>query len=145
MRGTFLQLAVIALLIIPGGCATSVDMDAMNRRIDDNTARLNTLEKADVQKNREAATRSEERLRALQKEVDALRKELADSKWTVDNLTEKVESLAAYREEVEQFIAQFRKKSGEIDKSLEDMTTRLEADVRSLAEKLKKLLEEGTQ
>jgi predicted RNase H-like nuclease (RuvC/YqgF family) len=141
MRGFFLQLAVIALLIIPGGCATSVDMDAMNRRIDDNTARLNTLDKTDVQRSREA----EEALQALQKEVDALRKELADSRWTVDNLTEKVESFAAYREEVEQFITQFRKKSGEIDRSLEDMTTRLEADVRSLAEKLKKMLEEEPQ
>jgi hypothetical protein len=42
-------------------------------------------------------------------------------------------------------MTQFRKRGGEIDKTLEDLTTRLEADVRSLAEKLKKMLEEGSQ
>ena len=48
-------------------------------------------------------------------------------------------------EEIEQYMVQFRKRGGEIDKTLEEMTNRLEADVRSLAEKLKTLLEEGSQ
>ena len=77
--------------------------------------------------------------------MEVLRKEFADSRWTVDSLAEKVESFAAYREEIEQFMTQFRKRGGEIDKALEEMTNRLEADVRGLADKLRKMLEEASQ
>ena len=62
-----------------------------------------------------------------------------------EDLAEKVEAFSAYRQEIEQYMAQFRKRGGEIDKALEDMTNKLETDVRSLAEKLRKMLEDGSQ
>ena len=42
-------------------------------------------------------------------------------------------------------MAQFRKRGGETDNALEEITNRIEADVRSLADKLGKMLEEGSQ
>jgi len=145
MRNSFPHLSLVLLLAFTTGCATSVDMDSVNRRIGENNARIVALEEAQMKQDREAASSKSEKLQALQEEVEAIRKDFADSRWTVDDLTEKVESFGAYIEEVEQFMTQFRKKGGEIDKALEEMTNRIEADVRSLAEKLGEMLEEGSQ
>ncbi len=145
MRNFFPHLSIIVLLAFSAGCATSVDMDSVNRRIDDNAARIADVEEARAKQDRETVSSRGEMLEALQAEIEALRKDFADSRWTVDGLTEKVESFGAYVQEVEQFMAQFRKRGGEIDKALEEMTNRLEADVRSLAEKLRKMMEEVSQ
>lgn len=145
MRSPFPHLSFIILLVFTVGCATSVDMDSVNRRIGENAARIGAVEEAQAKQDREAASTRGEKLQALQGEIEALRKDFADSRWTVDGLAEKVESFGAYVQEVEQFMARFRKRGGEIDKALEEMTNRLEAEVRSLAEKLRKMLEEGSQ
>jgi len=145
MRNSFSRLITVTFLVFITGCATSVDMDSMNRRIDDNAARIASLEERQARLDQGASSSKGDQLKALQEELEALRKEFADSRWTVDDLTEKVESFGAYVQEVEQFMAQFRKKGGEMDKALEDMTNRLEADVRSLSEKLKKMLEDRSQ
>jgi len=145
MRSFFPHLSIIFFLVFTVGCATSVDMDSVNRRIDDNAARMAALEEAQAKQEQEAVSSRGEKLQALQEEVDALRKQFADSKWTVDELAEKVESFAAYSKEIDQFMSQFRKRGGEIDKTLEDLTNRLEADVRGLADKLRKMLEDGSQ
>ncbi|MCJ7500317.1 hypothetical protein MUP29_08680 [bacterium] len=145
MRNFFPHLSFIALLAFTVGCATSVDMDSVNRRIDDNASRLATLENAQVKQDQQAASEKDEKLQALQAEIETLRKDFADSKWAVGDLAEKVEFFAAYREEIEQFMAQFRKKGGEMDKALEELTNRIEADVRSMAEKLKEMLEEESR
>ena len=145
MRVLFPHLSVIALLVLTVGCATAVDMDSLNRRIDDNATRLATLENAQVKQEQEAESEKGKKLQALEDEIESLQKDFADSKWALDDLTEKMESFTAYMEEVEQFIVQFRKKGGEMDKALEEMTNRIEADVRSLAEKLKTMLEEESR
>jgi len=145
MRNSFPHLSLVLLLAFTTGCATSVDMDSVNRRIGENNARIVALEEAQMKQDREAASSKSEKLQALQEEIEAIRKDFADSRWTVDDLTEKVESFAAYIEEVEQFMTQFRKRGGEIDKALEEMANRIETDIRSLAEKLGKMLEEGSQ
>jgi len=145
MKSLFALLSCVALLVVATGCATSVDMDSMNRRIDDNAARIAGLEDAQAKQDREAASARNDQIQALQAELEALRKDFADSRWTVDDLQEKVASFGAYMEEVQQYMSQFRKKGGEMDKALEEMTNRLEADVRSLAEKLKRLLEEDSK
>jgi len=145
MKSLFALLSCVALLVVATGCATSVDMDSMNRRIDDNAARIAGLEDAQAKQDREAASARNDQIQALQAELEALRKDFADSRWTVDDLHEKVASFGAYMEEVQQYMSQFRKKGGEMDKALEEMTNRLEADVRSLAEKLKRLLEEDSK
>ena len=145
MRNFFPHMSFIALLVFTVGCATSVDMDSVNHRIDDNASRLATLENAQVKQDNKATSEKSEKLQALQAEIETLRKDFADSRWAVGDLTEKMESFTAYMDEVEQFMVQFRKKGGEIDKALEDMTNRIEADVRSLAEKLKEMLEEESQ
>jgi len=145
MRSSLPLLIAGVFLVVIAGCATSVDMDTMNRRIDDNAARIATLEEKQARFDQEASSTQSDKFQALQAELEALRKEFADSKWTVDDLAEKVESFGAYVKEVDQFMEQFRKKGGEMDKALENMTNRLETDVRSLSEKLKKLLEDQSQ
>ena len=145
MRIIFPHLSFLILLVFSAGCATSVDMDSVNRRIDDNAARLAAIEQAQAKQDTEAVSAKSDKLKAMQDEIEALRKEFADSRWTMDNLAEKVEAFAAYREEIEQFMGQVRKRGPEIDKALEEMTNRLEADVRGLAEKLRKMLEDGSQ
>jgi septal ring factor EnvC (AmiA/AmiB activator) len=145
MRDSSPRLLIVVLLLFTAGCATSIDMDSVNRRIDDNAARIAAVEQAQAKKDQETGSSRGEKLQALQDEIEALRKEFADSRWTMDGLTEKVESFAAYIKEVEQYLIQFRKRGGEIDKALEEMTNRLEADVRSLAEKLKTILDEESQ
>ena len=141
MRSLFPRLSFIGLLVLATGCATSVDLNAVNRRIDDNAARIAVLEQARTKQDAEAVSARNRELKSLQAEVEALRKEFADSKWSVDNLTEKLESMGAYLEEVQQFMAQMRKKGPEMDKALEEMTNKLETEVRSLTEKLKLMLE----
>jgi len=145
MRSILPHLSVTLLLVFTAGCATSVDMDSVNRRIGENTSRIGALEKEQAEQDREAVSSRDQKLQVLQEEIEGLRKDFADSRWTVDNLAEKVESFDAYVEEIEQFMAQFRKRGGEIDKALEEMTNRLEADVRSLAEKLREMLDDGSQ
>jgi peptidoglycan hydrolase CwlO-like protein len=145
MRSFLPHLSVTLLLVFTAACATSVDMDSVNRRIGENTSRIVALEEEQAKQGREAVSSKDQKLLALQEEIEGLRKDFADSRWTVDNLAEKVESFDAYVEEVEQFMAQFRKRGGEIDKALEEMTNRLEADVRSLAEKLREMLDDGSQ
>ena len=145
MRGSFHRLAVLGLMLLTAGCATAVDLDSVNRRIDDNATRIAAVEKAQAQRDARKTSEAEQKIQALESELETLRKELADSNWSMKTLTEKVEAFGAYMEEMEQFMTQFRKKGGEMDKALEALTNRLEADVRSLADKLKKMLEEDRQ
>jgi chromosome segregation ATPase len=142
MRGSSL-LPVVLAVVLASGCATAVDMDVMNSHIDDNTRRIEALERAQDRQKTEARSDTAKRLESLQDEVDSLQKDLADSKWTVREMTEKVESFKAFMGEVEQFMAQYRKKGGEVDKALEQITNRLEADIRSLADKLRQMLDSG--
>ncbi len=138
MRSGFCLCAVLVVALATG-CATAVDMDTVNSRVNDNTRRIESLERA--QEQRSAGSGSAQQLESLQKNVDALQKEMADSKWTMSELAGKVESFQALMGEVQQFMIQYRKRGGEVDKKLEQLTTRLEADVRGLAEKLRQMLE----
>jgi peptidoglycan hydrolase CwlO-like protein len=139
------RFAVLAVLVLTTSCATAVDLDSVNGQLKDHDARIGALEKAQAAQKAEAESEVGEKVQGLEDEVEALRKDFADSRWTVGELSEKVESFKAYMDEVEQFMTQFRKKGGEIDKALEDITNRLEADVRGLADKLRKMLEDSTQ
>jgi chromosome segregation ATPase len=145
MGNLFSRFAVLLVLLLSTGCATAVDLDSVNGQLKDHDNRLAALERAQDQQDADAGSIVDEKVQGLQDEVEALRKDFADSKWTVNELTERVESFKAYMDEVEQFMAQYRKKGGEIDKALEEITNRLEADVRSLADKLRKMLDESTQ
>ncbi|MDT8395351.1 MAG: hypothetical protein RRA32_02740 [bacterium] len=135
------RFAVLSVLVLTTGCATAVDLDSVNGQLKDHGTRIGVLERAQTARKAEDQSRFGEKLQGLEDEVETLRKDFADSRWTVNELGEKVESFKAYMDEVEQFMAQYRKKGGEIDKALEDITNRLEADVRVLADKLKKMLE----
>ena len=126
------------------GCATAVDMDALNSRLDNNTKRIEALERAQNRQQTQARSDTARKVESLQQEVQKLREDFADSNWTVGELAEKVESLRAFMEEVQQSMGQLRRKGGEIDKALEEITNRLEADVRSLAEKLRQMLDSGS-
>jgi chromosome segregation ATPase len=141
MRSFSPFLALLVTVSTTTACATAVDMDTVNRRLDNNAKRIEALERTRADQRSEAATDTARKLDSLQQELESLRKDFADSKWTVGELTEKVESFGAFMDEVEQFMVQFRRKGGEIDKALEGLTNRLEADMRSLAEKLRKMLE----
>ena len=143
MRAVFHILPFVAVVLVMG-CATAMDMDTVNNRLDSNTKRIEALEKAQTQQRAEAQSDTARMLESLQREVESLRKDFADSNWSIGQLEEKVESFKAFMSEVEQFMVQFRRKGGEIDKALEEITNRLEADVRSLAEKLRDMLESGS-
>ncbi len=139
------RFAVLSVLVLTTGCATAVDLDSVNGQLKDHDARIEALERAQASQKAEAESEVGAKVQGLETEVEALRKDFADSRWTVGELSEKVESFKAYMDEVEQFMTQYRKKGGEIDKALEDITNRLEADVRGLADKLRKMLEDSTQ
>jgi len=135
---------IILLAGLSTGCATAVDMDAVNRRLEDNTRRIETLEKEQAQQKGQAQTDMARRVDSLRDEVETLRKDLADSSWTVGQLNERVESIRAFMDEVQQSLAQFRRKGSEVDRTLEEITNRLETDVRALAEKLRQMLDSGS-
>jgi chromosome segregation ATPase len=139
------RFAVLFVLVLTTSCATAVDLDSVNGQLKDHDARIEALERARASQKAEAESEIGEKVRGLEVEVEALRKGFADSRWAVGELAEKVESFMAYMDEVEQFMTQFRKKGGEVDKALEEITNRLEADVRSLADKLRKMLEDSAQ
>jgi hypothetical protein len=56
MRSFFPHLSIIFFLVFTVGCATSVDMDSVNRRIDDNAARMAALEEAQAKQEQEAVS-----------------------------------------------------------------------------------------
>jgi chromosome segregation ATPase len=145
MGSIFSRFALITALFLTTGCATAVDLDSVNGQLKDHNTRIAAMEKAQAAQKADANSEMNDKVRELEDEVEVLRKDFADSKWTVNELTEKVESFKAYMDEVEQFMVQYRKKGGEIDKALEEITNRLEADVRSLAEKLRKMLDDSSQ
>ncbi|UCG39506.1 MAG: hypothetical protein JSV00_04600 [bacterium] len=139
MRAALPRIAALLSVVLVTACATAVDMDSVNRDLRDQERRIAALEKKQTEP---GPATTAQKLQALQQEVEALRKDFADSNWSIRDLSEKVESLKAFMQEVEQFMVQYRKKGAEIDKTLEQMTDRLEADVRSLADKLRQLLEQ---
>jgi predicted nucleic acid-binding Zn-ribbon protein len=137
----FGPLSIILLTAVTAGCATAVDMDAVNRRLNENTKRIEALEKSQARQQAGDQSSTAKKVDSLQKELESLQQKFADSNWTVGQLAEKVESLKALMEEIQLSMAQFRRKGGEIDKALEEITNRLEADVRTLADKLRQMLE----
>lgn len=137
----FSPILTILVSVVTIGCATAVDMDTLNGRLDNNTKRIEALERAQNRQQTQAQSDTARKVESLQQEVQTLRKDFVDANWTVGELAEKVESLRAFMEEVQQSMGQLRRKGGEIDKTLEEITNRLEADVRSLAEKLRQMLD----
>ena len=137
-------LSIILLAALTAGCATAMDVDAVNSRLNNNARRIEALEKAQARQQNQAQSDTAKRLESLQNDVEALRKDFADSNWTVGQLTEKVESLRAFMDDIQQSMGQFRRKGGEIDRALEEITNRLEADVRTLADKLRQMLDSGS-
>jgi predicted nucleic acid-binding Zn-ribbon protein len=135
-------LSIVLLTVFTAGCATAVDMDAVNRRVSDNTKRIEALERSQSAQQSTAASETAKEIDSLQKDLNALKERLAASDWTVGQLTEKVESLKAFMDEIQRSTAQLRKKGGEIDKTLEEMTNRLETQVRTLADRLRQMLED---
>ena len=145
MGNFFSRFAVLIVLLLSSGCATAVDLDSVNGQLKNHDTRIAALERAQAAQKADASSEMNDKVRGLEDEVEVLRKDFADSKWTVNELAERVESFKAYMDEVEQFMARYRKKGGEIDKALEEITNRLEADVRSLADKLRKMLDDSSQ
>lgn len=137
----FSPLSIILLAALTTGCATAVDMDTVNRRIDNNAKRIEALERSQAARQSDAQSDTAKKVDSLQKELESLQEKFADSDWTVGQLAEKVESLKAFMDEIQLSMAQLRKKGGEIDKALEEITNRLETDVRTLADKLRQMLE----
>jgi len=75
----------------------------------------------------------------VETELAAVRKAFADSQVSLDNLVERLEALEAYIQETDLNMADLRKKSGQYDRSIENLTNKLEAEIRSLGEKIKEL------
>jgi chromosome segregation ATPase len=134
-------LSIVIVAAMTAGCATAVDMDVVNRRLSDNTKRIEALERSQAARQSEAQSDTAKKVDSLQKELESLQEKFAESDWTVGQLAEKVESIKAFMEEIQLSMAQVRKRGGEIDRALEEITNRLETDVRTLADKLRQMLE----
>jgi chromosome segregation ATPase len=109
--------------------------------MNENTKRIEALEKSQASQQSEAKSDTAKKVDLLQRELETLQEKFADSNWTVGQLAEKVETLKAFMDELQLSMAQFRRKGGEIDKALEEITNRLETDVRTLADKLRQMLD----
>ncbi len=135
------MIAVVVPLVY--GCATAMDMDTNNSSIKNNTARIEKLEADNARQQSAPTGEVKKRLDSVDKDISSLKRSFADSKYSLDTLLERLESMQAYLQEVESYITQFRKKGGEMDKALEGMATKMEAEVRRLGEKVKEMMQEG--
>lgn len=141
MRITVIFPVVVAAVLF-AGCATAVDVESVTARLNRQGVRIATLEKGAGQKPG-ISVEVEKKLHRVEADLKALRKSFADSKAITDILTEKVGALEAFMKEVDRSMFQSRKKGLEIDRSMEEMANKVGAEVRSLSEKLKKLVEKG--
>lgn len=132
-------LSLLALLLaFTTGCATAVDMSTVNSRLDSQEARIKKLEQRPVAPAGQV-TGARGDLDRVEKELSALRKTYADSQMNIQSLLEKIEALEAYIKESDLNMADLRKKGAQVDRSIENLTNRLEAEIRSLGEKIKEL------
>jgi chromosome segregation ATPase len=133
---------LLCLLALVGmfttGCATAVDMGSVNSRLDNQEARVQKLEqKPGVPAGQSAEAKTD--LDRLEKDLAAVRKTYADSQMDLQNLIERLEALEAYIQESDLNMADLRKKGGQLDRSIENLTNKLEAEIRSLGGKIKEL------
>ncbi len=133
---------LLCLLALVGmfttGCATAVDMGSVNSRLDSQEARIKNLEQRPaVPAGQSVDARAV--LDRVEKESAAVRKAFADSQMDLQNLVERLEALEAYIQETDLNMADVRKKGGQLDRSIENLTNKLEAEIRSLGEKIKEL------
>ncbi|TNF50179.1 hypothetical protein EP232_00865, partial [bacterium] len=117
-------LALVGMLTI--GCATAVDMGSVNTRLDNQEARIKKLEQKPVAPAGQAADTKAD-LSRIEKELMAVRKAYADSQVSLDNLLERLEALEAYIQEADLNMADLRKKGGQLDRSMENLSNKLEA------------------
>ena len=139
MRPFSRLLCLLALVgMFTAGCATAVDMSSVNSRLNSQEARIKNLEQrpgAPAGQPTDAKTK----LDRVEKEFAAVRKAYADNQASLDNLMERLEALEAYIQETDLNMADLRKKGGQYGRSIENLTNRLEAEIRSLGEKIKEL------
>jgi hypothetical protein len=131
-----------ALLLAGAGCATNLDMTSSKDRLDSLSGRIDIVEKAVARSAGQSASQSQQgtdRVDALEKESADLRKAYADQQAAVSELSGKLEAILARLTEVENAVAAQQKKGIAVDKSIEALTVRLEAQLRDLGEQIKKL------
>jgi septal ring factor EnvC (AmiA/AmiB activator) len=136
------SLILPALLLAGAGCATNLDMTSSKDRMDALSGRIDIVEKAVARSAGQTAAQSlagTDRVDALEKETADLRKSYADQQMTVSELSGKLEAILARLTEVENAVAAQQRKGLAIDKSIETLTVKLEAQVRDLGEQIRKL------
>ena len=129
---------LVFFAMLTTGCATAVDMGSVNTRLDNQEARIKNMEQRPMAPAGQPADTKAD-LTRIEKELMAVRKAYADSQVALGNLLERLEALEAYIQEADLNMADVRKKGGQLDRSMENLANRLEAEIRSLGEKIKEL------
>jgi chromosome segregation ATPase len=140
MAGKYL----VSLMVILGlayGCTTTRGAQSPIGRLDDHQARIERLESRQTA-GPQASGDVQKRLSFLEGEVKAVRRAFADSQASIDSLLERVESLEAIIKESDLNVSRLRKRGVDVDRALEDLANKLEAEVRTLAEKMKEMMEQ---
>lgn len=125
-------------VMLTAGCATAVDMSSVNTTLDNQEARIRKLEQRPMAPAGQAADTKTD-LARIDKELMTVRKAYADSQVAIENLLERLEALEAYIQESDLNMADLRKMGGRLDRSMENLANRLEAEIRSLGEKIREL------
>ncbi len=110
-------------------------MVSVKDRLDAQSVRMDILEKAVAKSAGQGATQSA----TVGDDARAARQMAADQQATVKGLEEKVAALTARLAELEGQLARQQKKGLETDRSIEQMTNKLEAEIRVLGDQVKKL------
>lgn len=132
-------LAVVAVLA--AGCATTMGTGSTTGRIDDHQARIERLEQEKALSS-QPSDDTQRSLARLQEEVKAVRRFFADSQVTIDILVERVEALESLIRESDLSVSRLRRRGVDVDRALEDLANRLEAEVSELAGKIKEMLKQ---
>ncbi|UCF30168.1 MAG: hypothetical protein JSV26_08840 [bacterium] len=130
--------SLAAGMTLVAGCVTTMNSDPNRVRLDDHQSRIERLERAQ-KSSPQASGDVQSRLTFLENEIKAVRKAFADSQVTIDGLVERVESLQALLNESDTNLSRLRKRGVEVDRALEDLANRIEAEVRELADRIKKM------
>jgi chromosome segregation ATPase len=117
-------------------------MTSTKDRLDAMSGRIDLVEKAVAKSAGQSAAQSQQgtdRVATLEQEVADVRKAYADQQIAVSDLSGKLEAILARLSEVESAYAAQQKKGIAVDKSIETLTVKLEAQVRDLGEQIRKL------
>ncbi len=137
-----IRLAAYLLLagLFLASCATTSAPGSGQSQVKSNTARIERLEAAQGG-SQSLPPNVEKRFEKVDRELRDTRRAFADSKLDAETLGEMMDSLKAQVADLEKFMVRLRNRGTDVDKALENLANKLEADIRGLGDKVKEYLE----